>query len=83
VLFEDSPDGRGRLPFRSDWEKVVTPIADWLYQLPDVDSSHIALAGWSFGGELVARAAAHERRLAAVCSDPGMLSTWLGWSEEV
>ena len=87
LLFEGPGQGsmlfERRIPFRPDWEKVITPIVDWLHQRSDVDTSRIALTGWSFGGELVARAAAHEHRLAAVCSDPGMLSAWLGWSEEV
>jgi hypothetical protein len=41
-----------------------------------VDTTRIALTGWSLGGELVTRAAAFEKRLAAVCADPGFLSTW-------
>jgi hypothetical protein len=59
--------------FRPDWEKVVTPIIEWLRRRDDVDPDRIALSGWSQGGELVARAAAFEHRLAALVCDPGVV----------
>lgn len=65
-----------KIPFLPDWEKVITPIVDFLYDRADVDRSRIALTGWSFGGALVTRAAAFEHRLAAVCADPGYVSDW-------
>jgi dienelactone hydrolase len=87
LLFEGPGQGsmlfERRIPFRPDWENVITPIVDWLEQRPDVDTSKIALTGWSFGGELVTQAAVHEHRLAAVCSDPGMLAAWQAWPEGV
>jgi len=61
------------IPFRPDWEKVVTPIVDWLRRRDDVDRDRIALSGWSQGGQLVARAAAFEHRLAALVCDPGVV----------
>lgn len=61
------------VPFRPDWERVVTPIVDWLRRRRDVDPERIALSGWSQGGELVARAAAFEHRLAALVCDPGIV----------
>jgi hypothetical protein len=73
VLFER------QIPFRYDWENVITPVVDYLRSRPDVDSERIALNGSSLGGELVIRAAAFEHRLAAVISDPGILSVWLSW----
>ncbi len=45
---------------RPDWEKVVTPVVDVAVKLPGVDPEKIILAGWSFGGFLVVRAAAFE-----------------------
>jgi len=69
--------GQGReirelgLPFRPDWERVVTPVVDVALTHPAVDSDRIALLGWSLGGLLAARAAAFEPRLAA-------LITWDG-----
>ncbi|KIV88501.1 hypothetical protein PV10_08183 [Exophiala mesophila] len=54
------------LGFIHDWERVVTPIVDWLQNVPFVDSSKCGLFGVSLGGYLAARAAAFEHRLAAV-----------------
>jgi dienelactone hydrolase len=73
MLFEQ------QIPFRYDWEKVVTPIVDYLRSRPEVDRDRIVLSGSSLGGELVIRAAAFEHRLAAVVADPGFLSVWLSW----
>jgi dienelactone hydrolase len=69
--------------FRPDWERVITPVVDHLYHRPDVDTGRIALVGSSFGGELVVRAAAFEKRIAAVCSDPGSVDTWLAYPEHL
>lgn len=75
LLFEGPGQGSqlfvDNVVFRPDWEKVVTPIVDYLSKRSDVDTKRIAISGWSFGGELVARAAAFESRLAAVVLDPG------------
>ncbi len=59
------------IPFRPEWEQVVTPIVDALEQRSDVRSDQIAIRGISFGGELTPRAAAFEHRLAALIADPG------------
>jgi len=61
------------VPFRPDWEKVITPIVDYLFTRKDVDSKRIALSGISQGGYWVLRAAAFEHRLAAVIADPGVM----------
>lgn len=66
------PIHRARLPFRPDWEKVVTPVVDFALTRPDVDPHRIALSGASFGGELAPRAAAFEPRLAALIADDGL-----------
>ena len=68
-----------QIPFRPDWENVITPVVDYLLSRPDVDPSRIALNGMSLGGELVIRAAAFEHRLAAVAAYPGFLSVWLAF----
>jgi hypothetical protein len=68
-----------QIPFRPDWEKVITPVVDYLRSRPEVDPSRIVLSGSSLGGELVVRAAAFEHRLAALVADPGFLSVWLSW----
>jgi dienelactone hydrolase len=82
LIFEGPGQGamlfERQIPFRPDWENVITPVVDYLRSRPDVDPSRIALTGWSLGGQLVIRAAAFEHRLAAVVADPGFLSNWLG-----
>jgi hypothetical protein len=75
LMFEGPGQGsvfflRG-IPFRPDWERVIRPVVDFLEGRRDVDRDRIAAIGWSQGGELVARAAAFEKRLAAVVLDPG------------
>ena len=76
LLFEGPGQGsmlfRRGIPFRPDWEAVITPIVDYLLGRPDVDPDRIALVGWSQGGALAARAAAFEHRLAALVLDPGV-----------
>jgi len=67
------------IPFRPDWEKVVTPVVDFLLTRSEVDPARIAIVGWSFCGESVARAAAFEHRLAAVCLDPGVVDYIRSW----
>ncbi len=83
LIFEGPGQGsmlfERQVPFRYDWENVITPIVDYLRERPDVDPGRIALNGSSLGGELVVRAAAFEHRLAAVVADPAILSVWLSW----
>lgn len=76
VLCFDGP-GQGSLiidegiPFRPDWESVITPVVDYLFARPEVDRDRLALIGLSFGGYLAPRAATAEHRLAACISDCG------------
>jgi pimeloyl-ACP methyl ester carboxylesterase len=63
-----------RLPFRPDWERVVTPVVDFALARPDVDPARLALMGISLGGYLAPRAAAFEHRLAALIADDGLWS---------
>jgi dipeptidyl aminopeptidase/acylaminoacyl peptidase len=60
------PLHREGLVFRPDWEKVVTPVVDFALRQPGVDPKRIALMGISMGGYLAPRAAAFEKRLAAL-----------------
>jgi predicted alpha/beta-fold hydrolase len=66
------PIHRQGLPFRPDWEKVVTPVVDFALKLPGVDSRRIALFGASLGGYLAPRAAAFEHRIAALVANDGL-----------
>jgi pimeloyl-ACP methyl ester carboxylesterase len=55
-----------KIPFRYDWEKVVTPVIDYaLTRDQEIDRNQIALMGISMGGYLAARAAAFEHRISA------------------
>jgi dienelactone hydrolase len=66
------PLHREGLTFRPDWEKVVTPVIDFVLKLPGVDPKRVALMGASFGGMLAPRAAAFERRIAALIANDGL-----------
>jgi pimeloyl-ACP methyl ester carboxylesterase len=66
------PIHRERLPFRPDWEKVVTPVVDYALTLPEVDPAKIALMGISMGGVLAPRAAAFEKRISALVANDGL-----------
>jgi pimeloyl-ACP methyl ester carboxylesterase len=66
------PIHRERLPFRPDWEHVVTPVVDFALTLPGVDAEKIALMGISLGGYLAPRAAAFEKRIAALIANDGV-----------
>ena len=57
-----------KIPFRYDWEKVVTPVIDYAIQKKDdfaIDTKRIALMGISMGGYLAARATAFDNRISA------------------
>jgi len=64
---------RQGLSFRPDWEKVITPVVDWLLARADVDPERIAILGISQGGYWVPRAVAFEHRIAAAIADPGVV----------
>ena len=66
------------IPFRPDWEKVVTPVVDFALTLPEVDPDRLALAGFSMGGYLAPRAVAYEHRLKACIADSGVYSVFEG-----
>lgn len=65
----DYPD----LFFRPDAEVPVRYVVDYALSRPEVDPDRIALLGSSFGGYFAPRAAAFEKRLAAVIALPLML----------
>ena len=67
-----------QIPFRHDWEKVITPVVDYLLTRSDVEPTQITLMGISIGGYLAPRAAAFEHRLAAVIANDGLFSYRFG-----
>ncbi|MFF5447203.1 alpha/beta hydrolase family protein [Streptomyces sp. NPDC012888] len=72
-----------RVVFTPTWEKVVTPLVDWLTARSDVDPARIALTGLSMAGDLAPRAAAFESRIAALVAMPGCVEPWLGFPPEI
>lgn len=67
------------LPFRPDWEAVITPVVDFLLARRDVSKRKLAIWGISQGGYWVPRAMAFERRLAAGIADPGVTDVSASW----
>lgn len=66
------PLRRERLVFRPDWEVPVSRVVDFALKLPEVDPAKIALLGASLGGYLAPRAAAFEKRIAALIANDGV-----------
>ncbi len=64
---------RQGLPFRPDWEKVITPVVDFLSARADVAGAKLALLGVSQAGYWVPRALAFEHRIGAGVADPGVV----------
>lgn len=74
MLFE-----RG-VPFRYDWEAVLTPVIDFLVARPDVDASALTGYGISQGGYWITRAIAFEDRMVAAVADPGVVDVSVSWT---
>jgi hypothetical protein len=87
IAFDGPGEGaalhREHLYFRADWEKVVTPVVDFLLARPEVDPAKIALQGISQGGYWAPRAAAFEHRLAALVADPGVMRVASSWESHL
>ncbi len=80
LIFEGPGQGsmirKQGIPYRYDWEKVVTPVVNYALTRRDVDPKRIALMGLSMGGYFAPRAAAYEHRLAACIANQGVLDCW-------
>jgi len=70
------------IPFRYDWEKVITPVVDFLLRRDEIDGERIALSGWSQGGYWILRALAFEKRIAAGIADPGVMDVAAAMKEK-
>jgi hypothetical protein len=72
-----------RIPFRPDWEAVLTPVLDAMLGRPDVDPKRVAVVGVGQGGYWVARALAFEHRFAAAVVDPGIVDVVTAWTDRL
>ena len=61
-----------KLPFRYDWEKVVTPVVDFALAQKETAPDRIGLMGISFGGYLAPRAVAFEHRIKVCIANGGI-----------
>lgn len=68
-----------RIPFRPDWEAVLTPVLDALLTREDVDPARLFGYGVSQGGYWLPRALAFEHRLRAAVVDPGVVDVSSSW----
>ena len=71
------------IPFRQDWEKVLTPVVDFLLARDDVDADKLTLYGVSQAGYWVPRALAFEHRFAAAIADGGVVDTARSWHQNI
>ena len=86
VFLYDGPGQQSMLfqrgiPFRPDWEAVLTPVVDALVARDDVDPDALVGYGISQAGYWLPRALAFEHRLVAAVADPGVMdvsTSWLG-----
>jgi hypothetical protein len=69
-----------KIPFRHDWEAVLTPVVDAMVARADVDSERLAVIGVSQAGYWVPRALAFEHRLAAAVVGPGVVDVSTSWT---
>ena len=88
VVIFDGPGQQSMLfergvPFRHDWEQVITPVVDFLLGRSDVDPKQIVLYGISQAGYWVPRALAFEHRIAAAIADPGVYDVFEPWAKAV
>jgi len=71
------------VPFRPDFEAVLTPVLDAMVARPGVDADRVAVYGISQAGYWVTRALAFEHRPAAAVVDPGVVDVAASWEREV
>lgn len=68
------------LPFRHDWEQVLTPVVDTLVARDDVDADQLVAYGISQAGYWLPRALAFEHRIVAAVADPGVVDVATSWN---
>ena len=65
--------------YRPDWENVLGPVVDFALTTPEIDDSKIVHFGYSLGGYLVARYAAHDHRSAAIICNDGLITFYASY----
>ena len=68
------------IPFRHDWEAVLTPVVDVLVDRADVDASALLAYAISQGGYWLPRALAFEHRFVAAVADGGVVDVARAWN---
>lgn len=77
LLFEQG------IPFRHDWESVLTPVVDTLLTRPDVDGERLLALAVSQGGYWLPRALAFEHRFLAAAVDDGVWDVSRVWDSSL
>jgi len=67
------------LHLQPNYEMVNGAVVDWLYSRPEVAKDKIALFGWSLSSNLVIRAAALDKRIAATISNGLIVDIYEAW----
>jgi hypothetical protein len=68
------------IPFRHDWEAVLTPVVDVLVERNDVDAAALLAYAISQGGYWLPRALAFEHRFVAAVADGGVVDVARAWN---
>jgi hypothetical protein len=68
------------IPFRHDWEAVLTPVVDVLVERDDVDADALLAYAISQGGYWLPRALAFEHRFVAAVADGGVVDVARAWN---
>ena len=68
------------IPFRPDWEAVLTPVVDTLATRSDVDTERLTAYAISQAGFWLPRALAFEHRFVAAVADPGVVDVSTSWT---
>ena len=76
LLFEGPGQGQvireQKIPFRHNWETVMTPVVDFALKRREVDPTKLGYMGISFGGYFAPRAMAYEHRIRACIANGGV-----------
>jgi len=61
----------------------MSPVLDYVETIDCVDMDHVACMGFSFGGFLMPRVAAFDKRIKLIITDPGNISWGKGIGERL